>query len=134
MAATTEARSPAMSCWLAVAPAMTLAAVITPATVPCCCGHAGARPVGSGLVAVWHRKMTMLPFHAQLADMDVRLRQGSLQPAIRLRILDDLSVWGDRGGELPPCQSWTPRATPRSRSTARRFDRPLATVAIAKRH
>src|SRR5262245_17472943 len=61
MAATTAARSPAASCWLAVAPVMTLAAVIVPDTVPRC-GHGGARPVGSELVAVWHRKMTTLPF------------------------------------------------------------------------
>ncbi len=35
MAVMTAARSPAPSCWLAVAPAMTFAAVILPATVPC---------------------------------------------------------------------------------------------------
>jgi hypothetical protein len=34
--------------------------------------------------------------HAQLANMDVRLRHGRLKPAIRLRILDDPTVWGDR--------------------------------------
>src|SRR4030095_5988510 len=61
MAAITAARSPAASCWGAIDPAMTLDVVISPDTDPCC-GHAGARPVGSGLVAVWHRKMTMLPF------------------------------------------------------------------------
>src|SRR5262249_62386313 len=60
MAVITAARPPATSCWLAVAPAMTLAAVIVPLTPPSC-GHCGARPVGSGLVAVWHRKMTTLP-------------------------------------------------------------------------
>jgi hypothetical protein len=36
---------------LGSAPAMTLAAVIVPVTLPCC-GQGGARPVGSGLVAV----------------------------------------------------------------------------------
>src|SRR5262245_55198755 len=61
MAVTTAARSPAVSCWGAIDPAITLAAVIVPETVPSC-GHGGARPVGSGLFAVWHRKMTMLPF------------------------------------------------------------------------
>src|SRR5712671_3825890 len=39
--------------------------------------------------------------HAQLADMDVRLRHGRLQPAIRLRVGDGVPVRGDRGGELP---------------------------------
>src|SRR5215510_8167164 len=61
MAATTAARSPTASCWGAIDPAMTLAVVIVPDTLPCC-GHGGARPVGSGLAAVWHRKMTTLPF------------------------------------------------------------------------
>src|SRR5262245_28248445 len=61
MAVTTAARSPAVSCWGAIDPAMTLAAVIVPDTLPSC-GHCGARPVGSELVAVWHRKRTMLPF------------------------------------------------------------------------
>src|SRR5262245_21719308 len=61
MAAITAPRSPATSCWVDVAPAITLADVIVPETVPSC-GHCGASPVGSGLVAVWQRKMTMLPF------------------------------------------------------------------------
>ena len=38
--------------------------------------------------------------HAQLANMDVGLRYGPLQPAIRLRVLDD-AVGGNRGGERP---------------------------------
>src|SRR4030095_7969115 len=61
MARIPAARPPAASCRLPVAPAITLAAVIVPETLPSC-GHCGARPVGSGLVAVWHRKMTTLPF------------------------------------------------------------------------
>jgi hypothetical protein len=54
---------------------------IVPVTLPCR-GQGGARPVGSGLVAVWHRKDDDAAVHARLANMDVRLRHRSLQPAI----------------------------------------------------
>jgi hypothetical protein len=81
MAVITAKKSPATSCWVAAAPAMMLATVIVPVTLPCR-GQGGARPVGSGLVAVWHRKDDDAAVHARWANMDVRLRHRSLQPAI----------------------------------------------------
>src|SRR5215510_16498495 len=103
MAATTAARSPAASCWGAIDPAMTLAVVIVPDTLPL-------------LRARWRRTRRIrigcrlaqkdddAAVHAELADMDVRLGYCSLQSAIRLRILNDLPVRGDRGGKLPPAR------------------------------
>ena len=100
MAVITAARSPAWSCWLAVAPAITLAAVIVPvhgALLRTLRRKTGRIRIAPRLAQEDHDAAV----HARLADVNMRLCHRSLQRVKRFPIVDNVGVPIDRRYELP---------------------------------